>query len=222
MNAASPARAALYGVYAITDGPRRDLATAVEAALRGGVRVLQYRDKTSDHARRRAEASALQALCAAYSVPFLVNDDVELAAAIGADGVHLGEDDGDVPGARARLGTKAIIGVSCYDTLERARIATAQGADYLAFGAFFPTRSKQTTRRATPSLLREARRFGLPRVAIGGIDADNAAPLIEAGADCIAVISAVFGADDIEAAARRLAALFEPPGHSWQSGSHHP
>lgn len=202
-------RIALRGLYAISDGPRADLVEACAAALDGGATLLQYRDKTADHARRLREARALQALCAAHRAPLIVNDDVELAAAAGAAGVHLGEDDGAFADARARLGASAIIGVSCYDSLERARHFAAAGADYLAFGAFFASPTKPLARRATPDLLREARTLGLPLVAIGGISAGNAAALVEAGADCIAVISAVFGAPDVGAAARGFASLFD-------------
>jgi thiamine-phosphate pyrophosphorylase len=200
----------LRGLYAISDGPRADLLDACAAALAGGAAILQYRDKSADHARRREEAAALQALCARHGVPLIVNDDVELAAAVGAAGVHLGEDDAALAAARARLGAGAIIGVSCYDSLERARQMAAAGADYLAFGAFFASPTKPHARAATPELLRAARAFGKPLVAIGGITADNAPSLIEAGADAVAVISALFGARDVHAAARRFAGLFEP------------
>lgn len=200
----------LRGLYAITDGPRADLVAACAAALAGGARLLQYRDKSTDAARRAEEARALQALCAAHGVPLIVNDDVELAAAIGAAGVHLGEDDAEVDAARARLGARAIVGVSCYDSIERARRLAAAGASYLAFGAFFPSPTKPAARRATTDLLRAARPLGLPRVAIGGVTPDNAAPLIEAGADCVAVISALFASDDIQAQARRFSRLFAP------------
>ena len=203
-------RSAVRGLYAITDGPRGDLLDAVAAALRGGALVVQYRDKTNDCERRRAEAASIGALCRQHDALFIVNDDIGLALAIGADGVHLGEADADIAIARDRLGDAAIIGVSCYDSLERAQDLFAGGADYLAFGAFFPSRSKQTPRRATPQLLTEARRFGLPLVAIGGIDVGNAMPLISAGADCIAVISALFGSMDVESRARELASLFAP------------
>lgn len=202
---------ALRGLYAISDGPRGDLADACAAALEGGARILQYRDKTREAARRLDEARALQSLCARFGVPLIVNDDVELAAAVGAAGVHLGQDDGDLASARARLGAQAIIGVSCYDSLERARQFAAAGADYLAFGAFFPSPTKPHARRATLELLREARVFGKPLVAIGGITVDNAAPLIEAGADGVAVISALFGANDVRAAAQGFASLFDAP-----------
>lgn len=203
------ARFALRGLYAISDGPRGDLLEACAAAFEGGARILQYRDKTCDALRRFDEARALQALCARFDVPLIVNDDVELAAAVGAAGVHLGEDDGDLASARARLGARAIIGVSCYDSLERARHFAAAGADYLAFGAFFPSPTKPHARRATLDLLRDARSFGKPLVAIGGITIDNAPSLIEAGADGVAVISALFNAQDVRAAAQAFASLFD-------------
>ena len=196
------------GLYAITDGPRPDLLAAVKAALRGGVALLQYRDKTADSARRAFEARALRELCARFEIPFIVNDDVELALAAGADGVHLGEDDGEIAAARARLGAGAIIGVSCYDSPARARHLAAAGADYLAFGAFFPSPTKPNARRATSEMLREAKPLGLPLVAIGGVTPDNARPLIDAGADFLAVISGIFAQADPEAAARRYAAMY--------------
>lgn len=198
------------GLYAITDGPRDDLADAVRAALEGGATLLQYRDKTRDDARRSCESGLLATLCARFGVPLVINDDVELARASGAAGVHLGADDAGIAEARALLGPAAIIGVSCYDSLERARDAAATGADYLAFGAFFPTRTKTVTRRATPALLRDARALGLPLVAIGGITPDNGGSLIDTGADFLAVISGVFGARDIRAAALKYARLFTP------------
>ncbi len=204
----------LHGLYAISDGPRTDLLEACAAALDGGAAILQYRDKTADHERRTHEARALQALCAHYRVPLIVNDDIELAARVGAVGVHLGEDDGAIADARARLGAGAIIGASCYDSLERACAMAAAGADYLAFGAFFPSPTKPLTRRATPRLLCDAKVLGLPLVVIGGITADNARSLIDAGADAVAVISALFGARDVRAAARRFADLFDTPSAS--------
>ena len=197
------------GLYAITDGPRPDLLQVVEAALRGGAALLQYRDKTREHARRLAEARALRALCTQYRVRLIVNDDVELALTTGADGVHLGERDGELAVARARLGAHAIIGVSCYDLIERARQLATDGADYLAFGAFYPSPTKPKAKRATIALLREAKSFGLPLVAIGGITPDNAQPLLGAGADFLAAISGVFGQADCAGAARKYAALFD-------------
>lgn len=196
------------GLYAITDGPRDDLLEAVARALAGGARLVQYRDKTADHARRHAEAAALRQLCANHGVPLLINDDLELAAAVRADGVHLGEHDPALAAAREVLGAEAIIGVSCYDSLERARELAAAGADYLAFGAFFPSPTKPLARRAAPELLRQSAALGLPRVAIGGITPDNAGSLVEAGADYLAVISALFGAADVRAAAQTFTDLY--------------
>ncbi|HKR75232.1 MAG TPA: thiamine phosphate synthase [Rhodanobacter sp.] len=201
-------RLAGRGLYAITDGPRANLPDVVTQALIGGARVLQYRDKTADTARRHAEALALRQLCNAHAVPLIINDDVALAVAVDAAGVHLGRDDDDVAAARAVLGAGAIIGVSCYDSLARARAAAAAGADYIAFGAFFPSPTKPDAVRASPELLRQSAALGLPRVAIGGITPDNAPSLVEAGADLLAVISAVFGATDVHAAAQRFARLY--------------
>jgi len=200
------------GLYAITDGARDDLLEAVARALEGGARLVQYRDKTSDHARRHAEAAALRQLCAGRGVPLIVNDDLELAAAIGADGVHLGEQDLALSAARTALGEQAIIGVSCYDSLERARELAAAGADYVAFGAFFPSPTKPLARRAAPELLRQSAALGVPRVAIGGITPDNAASLVGAGADYLAVISALFGAADVRAAAQTFTDLYTSSG----------
>jgi thiamine-phosphate pyrophosphorylase len=197
------------GLYAITDGPRADLLARCEAALAGGATLLQYRDKTRDGPRRLDEAKALAAIAARHGVPLVVNDDIELAQATRAAGVHLGEDDIDVATARTRLGPNAIIGVSCYDSLDRAHALAAAGADYLAFGAFFRSPTKPNARTATSALLRKAKAFGLPRDAIGGITPENGATLVAAGADYLAVISSVFGAEDVRSAARSLAALFE-------------
>lgn len=206
---------ALRGLYAITNGPRDDLLGACEAALAGGAALLQYRDKSTDAARRLDEARALSTLCRRHDVALIINDDIELALAVQAAGVHLGADDADLRHARKILGADAILGASCYDSFERAKIAAEAGADYLAFGAFFPSPTKPNTRHAEIDILRRAAELGLPRVAIGGITTDNAASLIAAGADCLAVISALFGANDVRAAARRFSTLFESaPGPS--------
>jgi thiamine-phosphate pyrophosphorylase len=196
------------GVYAVTDGPRSDLIAAVKSALAGGAAVVQYRDKTGDRDRRLSEVRALNAACVRNAVPLIINDDVELAGDIGAAGVHLGENDGAITTARDRLGTDAIIGVSCYDSLDRARAAAEAGADYLAFGSFFASPTKPDARRATVDLLHSAKQFGIPLVAIGGITPGNAQPLIDAGAGLIAVISGIFTADNIEQATRHYANLF--------------
>lgn len=198
------------GLYAITDGPRADLIDVCAAATAGGAAMLQYRDKTRDNVRRREEAGALATLCARNGIPLIINDDIELAAEVGAAGVHLGEDDADIASARARLGPRAIVGVSCYDSIERARELAAAGADYLAFGAFFASPTKPNARVATLQLLRDAKVLNRPLVAIGGITAANGAALIDAGADFLAVISGVFGAPDVREAALGISALFVP------------
>lgn len=198
----------LQGLYAITNGPRPDLEQTVRAALAGGARVVQYRDKTLDRARRSSEASSLARLCASFGVPLIINDDMDLAAECGAAGVHLGSDDADIGVALRRLGPGAIIGVSCYDSLPRARQMAAQGASYVAFGAFYPSSTKPGARVAGLDLLRDSAELGIPRVAIGGIRPDNAPELIQAGADCVAVISALFDAADIESTARQFSKLF--------------
>lgn len=205
--------ATLRGLYAITPSalclePAR-LLTAVSAALRGGARLIQYRDKSRDTARRLESARALVALCERHSAKLIVNDDVELAAAVQAHGVHLGLDDAPLSQARLRLGPNRIIGITCQDSLERARAASEGGADYLALGAFFPSRTKPNARRASLELLRAARiDTSLPICAIGGITAENAGPIIDAGADLIAAVEGVFGAFDIEAAARAYSRCF--------------
>lgn len=196
------------GLYVITDGPRADLLDVVAQALAGGARMLQYRDLTGDTARRHAEALALRRLCTSHGVPLLIDHDVPLAAAVGADGVHLGQDDAGIAAARAVLGDDAIIGMSCYGSLERARAAAAAGASYVGFGAFFASPTKPSAARVSPDLLRQSAALGVPRVAIGGITPDNGASLVEAGADYLAAISAVFGAPDVRAAAQRFTDLY--------------
>jgi thiamine-phosphate pyrophosphorylase len=202
----------LKGLYAITDGdltPGTALLPAVEAAIRGGAGLVQYRDKSTDSVRRSREAHALVALCRDHGVPLIVNDDVELARDSGADGVHLGKDDGDLATARVRLGPRALIGVSCYDSLERAVAAAQAGADYVAFGSFHASMSKPGAVRAPLSLLAQAReRLGIPLCAIGGITPMNGAALLSGGADMLAVIHGVFAAEDIAAAAAAYAGLF--------------
>ena len=212
------ARDRLRGLYVITDralAGGRALPPLVEDALAGGARVVQYRDKTTDHARRHAEAAALAVLCRDAAALLIVNDDVELALAVHADGVHLGRDDAAIAAARARLGPDRVIGVSCYDRFELALAAQEAGADYVAFGSFHPSPTKPAAVRADLSLLARGRReLTVPLVAIGGITPENGRALVVAGADMLAVINAVFGAADVRAAAAAFAPLFaseEPP-----------
>ena len=205
----APTGPAPRGLYLVTpdDGDTARLLARVGAVI-GQAALLQYRNKAAGPALRREQAGALLPLCRAAGVPLLVNDDWPLAAGIGADGAHLGEDDGALRDARRALGDDAIIGASCYDDIARAQAAAAAGASYLAFGAFFPSPTKPGARRADPRLLAESARFGLPRVAIGGITPDNARQLVAAGADLVAVISGVFDAPDPVAAARAYRACF--------------
>lgn len=204
------ARALRRGAYLVTreTADTAALLRVVRAALRGGATLVQYRDKSTDAGQRLAQALALRAACAEHAVPLLINDDVALARRVRAAGVHVGERDADPAAAREALGAQALVGVSCYDDLGRARTLAARGASYLAFGAFFPSATKPNARRATPDLLRASAGLGLPRVAIGGITTGNAAPLVAAGADLLAVVSEVFDAPDPERATRALAALF--------------
>jgi thiamine-phosphate pyrophosphorylase len=200
----------IAGLYAIADSAYlKDFVPAVTAALEGGARVIQYRDKKNTPKQREEIAPALNALCRGHSVPLLINDDVHLAEIVGAAGVHLGRDDPDIGAARAALGPAAIIGVSCYNELARAQSAQEAGADYVAFGRFFPSRTKPQAVPATPELLRAAHAvLSIPIVAIGGITPENGGSLIAAGADALAVIEGVFNQPDIRAAAEQYARLF--------------
>jgi len=200
------------GLYAITHHDQRGdrLIPDVAAAIAGGAVVIQYRDKSGDAAKRRWEAQDLLNLCRPLGIPLLINDDVALAAEVGADGLHIGADDGTLVEARERLGGEAIIGVSCYNRLELAEQAASEGANYVAFGRFFPSTSKPDAVPAELSLLSEARqRLSVPIVAIGGINTDNGGQLISAGADLLAVIDQLFGQDDIQQAAHRITTLFD-------------
>jgi thiamine-phosphate pyrophosphorylase len=199
------------GLYAITplNPPEPRLAEQVGEAIAGGARIVQHRDKSGDADQRAQEAAELLQVCRAHGVPLIINDDVELALRVGADGVHLGREDPDPEKARRRLGDRAIIGVSCYDQLERARWAQAVGAQYAAFGRFFPSMTKPQAVSASPELLRQARReLRIPLVAIGGITPENGAALIAAGADMLAVVQGVFARPDIRSAAQAFTRLF--------------
>jgi thiamine-phosphate pyrophosphorylase len=172
--------------------------------------LLQYRNKPAVPALRREQAAALLEACRAAGVPLIVNDDVALAAELGADGVHLGEHDGDLAEARGRW-ARARCSARPATTIPHARAGGPAGADYVAFGAFHPSPTKPGARRATPALLRATAGLGLPRVAIGGITPDNAAQLVAAGADLVAVLSGVFDAPDPTAAARAIQACSPRP-----------
>lgn len=183
-----------HGLYVITDSQllAGRLLPAVEQALIGGAKLIQYRDKSADTAKRLDEAQRLKQLCQRYNVPLIINDDLALAAQLGV-GVHLGQQDGSIAFARQTLGTEAIIGATCHNSLVFAQQAAQEGASYLAFGAFYPSSTKPLAQAAELHTLTQAKRlFSLAIVAIGGITLDNAAPVIAAGADYVAVISDIF------------------------------
>ncbi len=202
---------ALHGLYAITpdEADTPELIRKSTLAMQGGAQILQYRNKSLGAAQQLQQALALRELTRNYHRTFIVNDDASLAAKVNADGVHLGAADGSVQAARSLLGKAGIIGVSCYNRASLADEAVRQGADYVAFGAFFASAVKPGAVRAEVSILRTVRdRLAVPLVAIGGITPHNGAGLIEAGADALAVISALWGAPDIEQAARDFSTLF--------------
>ncbi|MCI0918753.1 thiamine phosphate synthase [Pseudomonas stutzeri] len=206
--------AKLRGLYAITDSKLLAdgrLLPYAEAALAGGARLLQYRDKSDDDRCRLREAQALRDLCERHGAQLIINDDAELAARLGA-GLHLGQDDGSLSAARALLGRRAIIGATCHARLELAEEAVAQGASYVAFGRFFDSNTKPGAPAATPAMLEQARQsFSLPIVVIGGVTRDNAPDLIARGASLVAVVHALFAAEsprEVERRARAFSELF--------------
>lgn len=200
----------IKGLYAITPdlADTAKLVRLAEAALRGGAALLQYRNKTADYGLKREQASELMWLCADRDVPFIINDHVLLCVELDADGVHLGGADGDIAAARRLLGAHKIIGASCYNRLDLAERAKAQGADYIAFGACFDSGTKPTATRAPLELFSQARVLDLPMVAIGGITPENADLAIAAGADAVAVIGALFDSPDIVGTAEHFSRLF--------------
>lgn len=207
--------AALRGLYAVTDPrllPGETLLSGVALAIAGGARVVQYRNKNATKQRQREEAIALRILCHEHNTIFLINDDVQLCLDSRADGVHLGQKDGKLTDARARLGKGAIIGVTCHNSPQLVATAEKAGADYVALGRFFPSRTKPEAPAASLATLKQIRgQTALPIVAIGGITASNGRQLIEAGADMLAVIHGLFGKQDsIRRQAALLQTLFDP------------
>ena len=200
----------LHGLYALTPDDCPNLLAAATRAMEGGARLLQYRDKTATATARGERARALLALCRARGVPMIVNDDLELALAAGCDGVHLGATDTPIADARARF-PDGLIGASCYNAFPRAETAARAGASYVAFGCFHPSPTRPDAPPASPELLMRARReLSIPVCAIGGIQADNAAALVTAGAHLLAVCNGLFATPDIRDAARDIVAAFEP------------
>lgn len=207
----TPAR--LRGLYAITDElliPESAFAASIEQALSGGTSIIQYRDKSGSETKRFDQASALRSLCNEYRASLIINDDIALAKAVAADGVHLGEDDVSIDQARLILGNKAIIGVSCYNQLQLGTRAQTAGADYVAFGAVFTSPTKPHARSASCELISEAKsQLDIPVCAIGGIDRSNVESVIEAGADMTALISGLFNEPDIRLTAEHISRLFD-------------
>lgn len=209
----------IRGLYAVTpeQADTARLLTQVSEALSGGASLVQYRSKSADVAFLHEQASELLALCRRFGVPLIINDNIRLADLAGADGVHLGQDDASLREARIVLGKNRIIGVSCYGNLDLAHQAERDGADYVAFGSCFPSRIKPDAPRVPLEILRAAHlELKIPVVAIGGITQENMLPLLEAGVDAVAVISALFDASDRILAASRFEKFFEfkPGAHS--------
>lgn len=211
----------IKGLYAVTpDEQNTDwLLAKVEAALRGGINLLQYRNKRADHRLQTQQARAILPLCRQYQVPFIINDSIELCLTLDADGVHLGADDGNLAEARARLGAGKILGASCYNRLDLALAAAEAGADYAAFGACFASATKPNAVLAPLDLFMLARRsISIPLVAIGGIHLENAKQVIEAGADSIAVVGALFNAESeagqsVESIGRQFSRILSTAGN---------
>jgi thiamine-phosphate pyrophosphorylase len=197
-------------LYAITpDIADTDLLLAkVEAALQGGINMLQYRNKTANHKLQTQQARAILPLCRQYKVPLIINDSVKLCLTLDADGVHLGADDGNLAEVRARIGKDKILGASCYNRFDLALSAEKQGASYVAFGACFASSTKPNAPVAGLDVFTRAKtELSIPTVAIGGITLQNAAQVLQAGANSIAVIQAIFNAEDIKLAASQFKAL---------------
>jgi len=203
----------LKGLYAITDTKLmgENLLSMAEQAIKGGVAILQYRNKTAPMKQQEKEALALAALCKKNNVLFLINDNIELAIKVKADGVHLGQSDSNIQQARAQLGNK-IIGVTCHNDIELARLAQQQGADYVAFGRFYTSQTKPSASPAKPSILSEAKKnLSLPIAAIGGITLETASILLNQGADMLAVIQGIFAQDDVSAVSQQFVEIIDSP-----------
>jgi thiamine-phosphate pyrophosphorylase len=201
----------LRGLYAITDEkliPEAQFHQVIEQTLQGGAGIIQYRDKSGNLEKRNKQAAALRLLCDQYKALLLINDDLELARLVNADGIHLGENDTPISEARKFLGEDAIIGASCYNQLELAIKAENEGANYVAFGAFFTSTIKPEARSAELNLIIEAKhRLSVPVCAIGGINLNNAKKVFDAGADMVAVISGLFAQPQVKTISRRITDL---------------
>lgn len=202
----------ISGLYVITDTQlmnSQNILEKVEQALKGGAKIVQFRDKVNDQLTKIELASQLKSLCQNYQAWFIINDDIQLAKTVNADGVHIGKDDDDITLARQELGKDAIIGVSCYNDLARAKTMQTLGANYVAFGRFFASKTKPNAPQADLSTLTLAKKqLNIPIVAIGGININNANSLIKAGADSVAVIQGIFAHKEIDNQSRAIQNLF--------------
>ncbi len=202
----------LKGLYAITDErliAEEDFSEAIEAALMGGASIIQYRDKSDNQHKRLQQARSLRELCTRYGATCIINDDIELAKAVAADGVHLGQDDAELAHARQSLGETAIIGISCYNDIELALTAETNSADYVAFGTMFSSPTKPDAVTAGPDIISQAKKqLSIPVCAIGGITTENIHQLVHHRADMAAVISCLFAAEDIKRRADILSLPF--------------
>jgi thiamine-phosphate pyrophosphorylase len=201
----------ISGLYAITpdEADTNLLLAKVEAALQGGVSVLQYRNKLADYKLQTEQASAIQPLCKQFQVPFIINDSVELCMTLNADGVHIGADDGNIAEVRERIGAEKILGASCYNNFDLALSAQEAGANYVAFGACFASSTKPNAPVAGLQLFEQAKmQLSIPVVAIGGITLNNTPLVINAGANAIAVINAIFSQDDVKSTTQQFTQLF--------------
>ncbi len=212
MTASNRRRFNIAGLYAITPdlADTELLCQMVEASILGGARVVQYRNKVADQKLRIKQSLALLEVCRKHEIPFIINDHVELCLSIDADGVHIGGDDGNIAAIKNMIGEDKILGVSCYGEFARAEAAEKAGADYVAFGACFPSSTKPNAPRAELDLFTQAKKLNLPSVAIGGITLENAASVAEAGADAIAVIGELFKQehDKIRSTAQQFSSIF--------------
>lgn len=201
----------MKGLYLVTPDwdDTQKMLDATEAGLRGGAALVQYRHKTATPELRKEQASRLQALCRRYGRPFIINDFVELCMELDADGIHVGGTDMAIAQVRAAVGPSKIVGASCYGSMQLAREAHQAGASYVAFGGFYPSRVKKYEVSTPPEIVAQAKKeIPLPNVVIGGMTQQNAFPLVQQGADMVAVISSVYMVDDPETAARGFSDLF--------------
>lgn len=207
----SPTSHHLRGLYIVTPDwdDTAQLLAATELALQQGTALVQYRHKTAGPAQRREQASALLALCRRYNVPLVINDHVALCIELDADGIHVGGTDASIAEVRKAVGPDKIVGASCYGTLQLARDAWRDGASYVAFGGFYPSRVKKYDFRTAPEIIAQSKKeIPLPVVVIGGITLENAVPLVAQGADMVAVISSVYLVPEEERKTRELADLY--------------